>query len=455
MDNAGDNDTALRALSQRFVIEEHEQRLRCFGHVVNLVVKALLFGEGLTRFTKELKDASDFHVSGIWRSKGAIGKLHNLVVYITRSSQRVQAFNRAQCDAADDLLAFYLRLRRDTGIRWNSIYTIIERALVLEDALRLFGSRWSGSKAGERGDTGFSKEDILDTEDWEELRHFKVLLEPFYLVTKRVEGHASNGTHGAIWEVLPAFELLYRKLKRAQDETVADPEIYTDYYKHSINAAFIKLSEYYNFTDRTRVYRAAVALHPGLRYSYFERIWKDSPDGLGEIKRAKAATKLLFKAYLAKHPTSTASSLPVSAEPLQRRSPTDEDCEAVFGVEGDLASLPGQTHGREQELDAFMKDHIDIRGYEAKPLAWWKDVGEARYPTLAQVAYNLFAVPGMSAECERAFSRAKKMVSEGRHSLKADIVEAEQCLKSWLISGVVDGAQTWASLQEANGDQPP
>jgi hypothetical protein len=118
--------TALRALFQRFMIEKHEQRLRCFGYVVNFVVKALLFGEGLNRFTKDLKDASDFHAFRIWRSKGAIGKLHNLVVYITRSNQRVQAFNRAHSDAADDLLVFYFRPRKDTGIRWNSIYTMIE-----------------------------------------------------------------------------------------------------------------------------------------------------------------------------------------------------------------------------------------------------------------------------------------------------------------------------------------
>jgi hypothetical protein len=91
-----------------------------------------------------------------------------------------------------------------------------------------------------------------------------VLLEPFYLVTKRVEGHASGGIHGAIWENLPAFELLYRELKRAQDETLADPEIYTDYHKHSINAALVKLRDYYSLTNRSRVYRAAVALHPGL-----------------------------------------------------------------------------------------------------------------------------------------------------------------------------------------------
>ena len=44
------------------------------------------------------------------------------------------------------------------------------------------------------------------------------------------------------------------------------------------------------------------------------------------------------------------------------------------------------------------------------------------------------------------------MVTEERHSLRADIIEAEQCLKSWLIAGIVDGAQTWASLQELNND---
>lgn len=89
-----------------------------------------------------------------------------------------------------------------------------------------------------------------------------------------------------------------------------------------------------------------------------------------------------------------------------------------------------------------MEDYIDVRVCETKPLTRWKDVGEARYPTLVQVAYYLFAIPGMSAECERAFSRAK-VVTEDRHSWRGDIVEAEQCLKSWLISSIVDGSQTW------------
>jgi hypothetical protein len=45
IDNATSNDTAMRALAARIPgINVQESRLRCFGHVVNLVVKALLYG---------------------------------------------------------------------------------------------------------------------------------------------------------------------------------------------------------------------------------------------------------------------------------------------------------------------------------------------------------------------------------------------------------------------------
>ena len=40
MDNAKDNDTALKELATRFDIDIKFSRLRCLGHVINLVVKA-------------------------------------------------------------------------------------------------------------------------------------------------------------------------------------------------------------------------------------------------------------------------------------------------------------------------------------------------------------------------------------------------------------------------------
>jgi len=54
MDNADNNDTCLDALSEVYSLKKDEVRLRCQGHIHNLVVKALLYGEGLAKFQKEL-----------------------------------------------------------------------------------------------------------------------------------------------------------------------------------------------------------------------------------------------------------------------------------------------------------------------------------------------------------------------------------------------------------------
>lgn len=111
------NDTTVETLAQTYNIDATEQRLRCLGHVVNLVVQALLYGEDLTTLSKELEDASDISQFKIWRQQGAIGKLHNLVVYICRSEQRTGIFNNIQRELANELKASALRLKRDTGVR--------------------------------------------------------------------------------------------------------------------------------------------------------------------------------------------------------------------------------------------------------------------------------------------------------------------------------------------------
>jgi hypothetical protein len=99
-----------------------------------------------------------------------------------------------------------------------------------------------------------------------------------------------------------------------------------------------------------------------------------------------------------------------------------------------------------------MTTHHDITCYEERPLLWWIERGELLYPTLAGLAFTLFAIPGMSAECERAFSQAKKIVTDERYCLKADIIEADQCVKSWLKSQLVDGSATWKILKEVRPD---
>ena len=43
----------------------------------------------------------------------------------------------------------------------------------------------------------------------------------------------------------------------------------------------------------------------------------------------------------------------------------------------------------------------------------------------------MLAIPLISAKCKRVFSSAKHLVTNTRNRLKADIIEANECLKSW------------------------
>jgi hypothetical protein len=44
LDNASNNDTAMQAIGNRFGFDPQERRLRCAGHVINLIARHLLFG---------------------------------------------------------------------------------------------------------------------------------------------------------------------------------------------------------------------------------------------------------------------------------------------------------------------------------------------------------------------------------------------------------------------------
>src|SRR5207253_1410928 len=59
MDNARNNDTCIEELAKQYPAITQQSRLRCIGHILNLIVKALLFGQGVSKLEKELCGASD------------------------------------------------------------------------------------------------------------------------------------------------------------------------------------------------------------------------------------------------------------------------------------------------------------------------------------------------------------------------------------------------------------
>ena len=60
IDNSGDNNELMELLANDFeVIDPDRDHLHCAGHIINLVVKAILFGKGVSKLQRQLVGASD------------------------------------------------------------------------------------------------------------------------------------------------------------------------------------------------------------------------------------------------------------------------------------------------------------------------------------------------------------------------------------------------------------
>ncbi|OAQ60845.1 transposase-like protein [Purpureocillium lilacinum] len=291
MDNASSNDTCIRELAKRYSAVDHQSRLRCVGHMLNLIVKALLFGKGVSKLERQLCGASDDERLEIWRKQSFIGKLHNFCVWINRTDQRREQLKRYVLQAYDEgsIEQLYTRVLVDGGIRWNSAYAMIARALKLRHAIDLFFLNYSYT--GEGYDIS---QDILTPQDWIDLDHFLTILKPFKELTKRMEGRGNKagleGSHGSLYETIESLDVLFKKLQEAGKFADDHPDVVSTYYSHAIDAARVKLEEYFGLTDATPAYRCAVALHPANKFAYFELEWSHNKQWVSEAKRVVQET---------------------------------------------------------------------------------------------------------------------------------------------------------------------
>jgi hypothetical protein len=151
-DNASSNTTCLEFLSEEFDITGPVRHVHCAGHILNLVAKAILFGNDVNAFESELQDLSFVEQKlGKWRKKGPTGKLHNVAKYITASPQRIEAFEVIQRkNSADMEDVANLKLVKDNFTWWNSFDDCAERAITLHASIDEFieeeRDKWTSSR---------------------------------------------------------------------------------------------------------------------------------------------------------------------------------------------------------------------------------------------------------------------------------------------------------------------
>ena len=386
-----------------------QRRVRCLGHIINLSLQSFLLAKNKTALQAALEAAeeenhedevgdfahelakSDAESSDGWEGIPPLQTLHKLAVWLRSSSLHMDLWRRE----------VGLSLGIDNATRWSSWYHVIGNALKKRTQINEFLLMHHEELGGIQ----------LSGSDWELLSKTHAVLDPFASGTLLGE-QAKASAHDAL-VVMDGLLLFYEEFKK---ENSSNKRLCK-----AIDMGWFVLSKYYNLTDDTPVYAAGLLLDPERRLAYIEQNWH--PSWLEKaVEGAKEMWEKEYKQHrdISEPPASMESSRPLNqlSKLLQR---------------GSVKNKKKVDHAAD-DLEAFMKDDVLDTGCIA--LEWWSRVEQrSRYPTLSQMALDIFSIPAESAEAERAFSGARRIMSWDRLSMKCENAEKVECIGSWLREG--------------------
>jgi hAT family C-terminal dimerisation region len=437
LDNATNNDTTLIELAKSIDFDPLERRLRCMGHILNLIAEQYLFGQDAASFEKDFKAAGAQGRRQLWRQRGALGKLHNLVAHIIASGKRSDLFKALQVDEnIGGAEGRSLKLVLDGGIRWNASFSMILRALLLRDALDTYAFKLKVSK--DELDRETFDNDYLDDDEWETLDLIKQHLEVLFRATKSLEGNtklkegARKASHGALWELLPVFEHILKHFEDLQTRASSGEFNGNPRIQSSITLAWNKTVEYYKKTDASIAWMAAVVLHPRFKWRYFEDNWKGSQKAF--VTSGKAKFKKLWED---EYKSDDLVRLSRSPEP----SPEPSFLESILDTVAPSTSGPIRASSRQDQLAQYiMEGPIGTLGV----MEYWR-LREAQWPQLAAMAFDFLSIPAMSSECERVFSSCGLSTTPHASKLSGESLAHEECLSNWSRQGAVKLERAWGA----------
>ena len=161
------------------------RRLRCMGHILNLSIKAFLFGDMGTSGMQEQLDVIIVmdKTMALWRKLSPWGKARNITVYIRSSVQRKQQRKRLDAETL---------LQAGNAIRWNSGLSMIQSLLWNKEAVNSFCLNHPDLA-----------QHTLSESDWVELESAVGIIQPFLRSTLHLESKKPN-----LWEIIPEIDYL-------------------------------------------------------------------------------------------------------------------------------------------------------------------------------------------------------------------------------------------------------
>jgi hypothetical protein len=463
LDNATNNDKAIEALAEEFSFNPRHRRLRCTCHILNLGAQQVIFGKDREAFENaDVNLQNEEELMEVWRQAGPIAVLLDVLASICTPQARdiLDGFQRDEA----------VRLNEEPDLkepikpartRWNTYYDCFARAVdlrnPLDDYITYKTAEYNRETASTRRRTHsqhqseekkprlFIQEGGLTAGDWATISEYKKLLAPFKEATSFMEGRGKAGTCGAIWEVIPTFDWLLKQLHdlrdRLREVDYEDNDAPEDHLLINLNAAYLKIDEYYSKLNMSAAYYAACRLHPAYK-NFVDAAWrvpddydnsdephpregwiKDLDRGFNQLWKAckdevrKASSEAVTSPPPKKQRTAYAASrsdfMKATMKDLEQSQETDDEYEHW------KAELPlGETH----ELS---KD----------PIKYWL-TKQQQYRVLSRFAIDILSIPAAAADCERTFSELGDLLGVRRLRMQPDLMSALQSLRSWKRLGL-------------------
>jgi hypothetical protein len=288
LDNAGDNDTCLRVVEEHLrsdgvIWDADAHRLRCFGHIVNLIATAFLENKP-TKTSRHQRPPGE--PKPVWtRPNDAITKLHTIVVFIMLTGQRIEKFEEVNKSVHDPIL----HPIKEQITRWFSTLNMLRRAIKIKDSIDLFVARHSNQSPNEK--TLFDS--IMSPGDWNYTKEVIDFMEPLEDLMLSLEGRETSGMisialNGSIFtklligqngyahQVLPSYDLIKSKMEEQlfgfdvdEVDQTSQAELANNRLQLNIINTMKKLDKYRQLLT-SPIYFAAVVLLPWYKWSYFE-----------------------------------------------------------------------------------------------------------------------------------------------------------------------------------------
>jgi len=181
----------------------------------------------------------------------------------------------------------------DNDTHWNSWFNEVD--VVLEKCKEL--RDWQDINYRE------IKKDFLSHEDFQELEDIHEFLHPFFSTTKGTESEAST-----LDEMLSSMDFLIEHYKQMKLKYKDNSKMMS-----RIIASWYKFDKYYQLTDDSPVYAAAILLNLSLQKKYFEQVWAYQEEYIEPaIQKAREMWQFNFK------PVATMKATETIKDPFKR-----------------------------------------------------------------------------------------------------------------------------------------